>query len=129
MIWSAARSRTGWQRFAACVLVFALIIQGLAFTLAGNAVSADPSSAANLAGFELCSHNGTSPGAVPGHPADENHCIFCLAAASYVLNTATPALDFHAIAIAIVPWRFVAWQLPTTRIDASARPRGPPSVA
>jgi hypothetical protein len=123
------RSRTGWQRVAACVLVFALIIQGLAFTLARDAVAGDPSTAANPAGFELCSHDGTSPGAAPGHPAADNHCIFCLAAASYALNTATATLDFHVIAIVIVPWRLVALKLPITTVDASARPRGPPSAA
>jgi hypothetical protein len=55
--------------------------------------------------------------------------VFCLAGATYVLDVPAAAPDFHAIAFAVVAWRFEAWRLPAVTVDASARPRGPPRTA
>lgn len=119
-----------WRRFTACVLVFALVLHGIAFTLTGARLAANPVSTADLAGFQLCRHDGgTAPGGAPESPAADTHCIFCLAGANYVPGTATIAPDFHTIVFATVSWPFVARRLPATTVDASARPRGPPPAA
>ena len=126
----AARSATGgWRRLTACALVFALVIQGIAFTLAGARLAADAAAATDLAAFELCRHDGGAAGGAPEAPAADSHCVFCLAGATFVLDVPAAAPDFHAIAFAVVPWRFEAWRLPAVTVDASARPRGPPRTA
>ncbi len=49
--------RNGWQRLAAGVLALALVLQGIALTLAGARLAAtNPTDTA--AGFELCRHDG-----------------------------------------------------------------------
>src|SRR5690349_14820984 len=125
MVKVARRSEDGWRRLTACVLVFALILQGIAFTVMADAPSLAPSSIANLAGFELCSHNAAAPPSTPTNPAADTHCTLCLAGASYVLDTATATLNFHTVALTVVSWLPVAWRLPATTVDASSRPRGP----
>jgi len=126
---AAMDARGGWRRLTACALVFALVIQGIAFTLAGARLAADAAAATDFAGFELCRHAGdAAPGGAPETPAD-SHCVFCLAGATFVLDVPAAAPDFHAVAFAVVPWRFEAWRLPAVTVDASARPRGPPATA
>jgi hypothetical protein len=123
----ARRSEGSWRQITACILVVALMLQGLAFALASNALDIDPSDPANFAGFEICSHQGSAPPAVPGSPAANTHCIFCLAGVSHALGTAPPTLDFHAVVMTVVvSWVPVVWRLPTTTGDISTRPRGPP---
>jgi len=130
MVRLAASSGDGWRRFTACVLVVALVLQGVAFTLAGARLAADAAGAAELAGFELCRHDGgAGAGGAPESPAADTHCVFCLAGATYVLDTASATPDFRVIAFAVVPWRFAVWRLPAETVDASARPRGPPPAA
>jgi hypothetical protein len=130
--------RSASRQFSAVVLIFALMLQGMAVAAAAGRVVAgtDPSSP----GFEICLHNGP---AEPGGNADaggaatpENtpehagaHCIFCLAGTGYALETLLPSADFHVIINVIAPWRFTAWRLPALTVDASARPRGPPPAA
>jgi hypothetical protein len=128
MVRVARRSEDGWRRLTACVLVFALILQGIAFTVMADAPGLDPSGINNLAGFELCSHNAATPPSTPTSPAADTHCTLCLAGASYVLDTATAALDFHTVEMTVVSWLPVAWRLPATTVDANSRPRGPPSA-
>jgi hypothetical protein len=124
---AARGSSGGWRRLTACALVFALVLQGIAFSLAGARLAA---TAADWAGFELCRHDGgAGPGGAPEAPAADSHCIFCLAGATFVLDVPAVAPDFRALAFAVVPWRFEAWRLPTATVDASARPRGPPPAA
>jgi hypothetical protein len=119
----------GWRRLTACALVFALVLQGIVFTLAGARFAADAAAATDVAGFELCRHvDGTAPGGAPETPAD-SHCVFCLAGATFVLDVPAAAPDFHVVAFAVVAWRFEAWRLPAVTVDASARPRGPPPTA
>jgi hypothetical protein len=128
MVRVARRSEDGWRRLSACVLVFTLILQGIAFTVIAYAPRLDPSGIANSASFELCSHSAAPPPSTPTNPAADTHCTSCLAAASYVLDTATATLNFHTVAMTVVSWLPVAWRLPATTVDASSRPRGPPSA-
>jgi hypothetical protein len=120
----------GWRQITAGVLIFALVLQGLAFALAANGREIGPSAdLASFAGFELCSHNaGAAPPAAPENQPAGAHCVFCLAAVSHALDAAPPALDFHAVVITVVSWLPAVWRLPTTTVDLSARPRGPPSA-
>jgi hypothetical protein len=123
----ARGAQGGWRRLTACALVLALVIQGMAFSLAGARLAA--AAATDGAGFELCRHDAGTPGGAPEAPVADSCCILCLAGASYVLDAPTVAPGFHAIAFALVPWRFEVWRLPATTVDASARPRGPPTAA
>jgi hypothetical protein len=116
----------GWRRLTAGILVLALVVQGIAFTLAGARLAVDAASAADLAGFELCRHDGGAAPGAPESPAADSHCVFCLAGATYVLGAAAATPEFRTIAFALVPWPFVVWRLPAATVDASARPRGPP---
>jgi hypothetical protein len=124
----ATSSGGAWRRLTACVLMLALVVQGIAFTLAGARLAGDAAGAAEVAGFELCRHDGGAGGA-PETPAADSHCIFCLAGAAYVLGAPAATPEFHTIAIALVSWPFVVWRLPAATVDASARPRGPPPAA
>jgi hypothetical protein len=125
----AATARGGWRRLSAGILVFALVLQGIAFSWAGARLAADAAGATALAGFELCRHDGAVPDGAPQAPAADIHCVFCLAGASYVLSSPAATPEFRTVAFAMVPWRFTVWRLPAATVDASARPRGPPSVA
>jgi hypothetical protein len=116
-----------WRRFTACLLVFALVLQGIAFTLAGARLAAGP--AATTAGFELCRHDGgTAGGGAPESPGADSHCIFCLAGATY-LDAPAAASEFHTITFAVLSWSFSAWRLPAATVNAGARSRGPPLLA
>jgi hypothetical protein len=122
-------TRVGRQ-FAAIVLTFALLLQGMAMGRSAASAAADASSAA----FELCHHksstdegNASAPAGVPEN--SDAHCIFCLAGASHALQAPLPSVAFHIIIIAIVPWTFTVWRLPALTVDATARPRGPPPTA
>jgi len=129
MTWSAKSSGSGWRRLAACVLVFALVLQGIAFTLAGARLAADTAGTADQAGFEVCRHDGgTPPGGAPESPAADSHCIFCLTGAT-CLDAPAAAAEFHTITFAALSWSFRAWRLPAATVNASARPRGPPPAA
>ncbi len=118
-------TRSGRQRLAACVLIFALILQGIALTLAGaRLAAADPADTA--AGFVLCRHDGGTPGgSAPESPGADSHCIFCLAGAAYI-DAPAATLQSHTITFAMLSWSFKAWRLPAATVNASALPRGPP---
>jgi hypothetical protein len=117
--------RNGWQRLAACVLVLALVLQAIAFTLAGVHLAADPTGA--TAGFELCRHDGGDGGA-PKSPAGDSRCMFCLTGATY-LDAPAPASKCHTMTFAVLAWSPSAWLMPAATVNASARPRGPPLAA
>jgi hypothetical protein len=123
-----------WRRLTACMLICALVLQGVAFTFAGATLAAGAAGAAGAAdwagaGFELCRHTaGGAPGGVPATPAADTHCIFCLAGAN-VLSASASTPECDIIAVAIAPWRFAAWRLPADTVDASTRARGPPPAA
>jgi hypothetical protein len=117
----------GWRRFAVGVLVFALVLQGIAPTPAGARLAADP--ATNTAGFELCRHDSaTPPKGAPESPAADSHCVFCLAVA-FCLHAPVTASQFRTITFAVLSWSFSAWCLPAATVNAGARPRGPPLTA
>jgi hypothetical protein len=121
-------ARNGRQRVTAGILVLALVLQGIAFTLAGaRLAAADPTDAA--AAFLLCRHDGGSGGGGPPEsPAADSHCIFCLAGATY-LDAPAAASACHTITFGVLSWSLSAWRLPGTTVNASARPRGPPLPA
>jgi hypothetical protein len=123
-----------WRRLTACILIFALVLQSIAFTFAGATLAGGAAGATGAAdwagaGFELCRHNaGAAPDGVPAAPASDTHCIFCLAGAN-VLGAPVSAPECYVLAIAIAPWRFAAWRLPADTVDANTRARGPPPAA
>jgi hypothetical protein len=93
-----------------------------------------------VGGFEICRHSGlaeadgntdagnaAAPGGAPEHAGV--HCIFCLAGTGYALDALLSSADFHVIINLITPWSFTELRLPALTLNASARPRGPPSVA
>jgi hypothetical protein len=120
------------RQLAAATLIFAFVLQGVAFAFASGRLAAAAAGDIGRAGFELCLHDtsGADPaGGAPERPAADQHCIFCLAGTPYVLGALTSAPAFHTIAFAMVLWPFVARQLPAVTVNASARPRGPPPAA
>jgi Protein of unknown function (DUF2946) len=122
------------RQLAAVAVIFALILQSVALA-ASTGPTANTATDPGWIAFELCHHNGSGDdGGNASAPADapENsdaHCIFCLAGASYALQAPLPNVAFHIITITIAPWIFTVWRLPALTVDASARPRGPPSTA
>lgn len=126
--------KSAWigRQLAVAVLIFALMLQGLASAFATGLSAATVGSDINWGGFELCRHadGGTSePGTAPDPSTDERHCIFCLAGATFVLGTTVHIPAFHTVVLTIAPWNFVAWRLPALTVTVSARPRGPPPAA
>lgn len=120
------------RQLAAAVLIFALLLQGVAFAFATGRIAATAAGDMDRAAFELCLHETSSAdrvGGVPERPAADQHCDFCLAGATYVLDAVASALAFRTITFAMVSWPFVAWRLPAVTVNASARPRGPPLAA
>lgn len=117
--------RNWWRRLTAGTLILALVLQGIAFTLAGARVAAaDPTDTA--AGFFLCRHDGgLGGGGAPESPAADSHCIFCLTGATY-LDAPAVSSACHTITFGVLSWSLSAWRLPATTVNASARPRGPP---
>jgi hypothetical protein len=125
MLWQLRRS--GWRPVAVAILMFAIMLQSMAIA----AYRLGAINEANGADFEICQHDSGdagAPGGVPDRSTDA-HCIFCLAGAMYALETPIPGAESHVILLAIVRWPFTAWRLPPISVDASARPRGPPSAA
>ena len=128
--------RSAGRQFAAVVLIFALMLQGMAVAVAAGRSVADATGAnPDWPGFEVCHHSGPGDAAasdtdatIPGGaPASSGaHCTFCLAGASHALPVLLPSVAFHVIIREIAPWSFTAWRLPRLTVDASARPRGPP---
>ena len=119
-----------WRQLTACLLVCALVIQGMAFALMGGASATSVTAGPDVAGFELCRHDGPSaPDSGPAGPLADSHCAFCLAGAAFVAADCAPAPEFHVVSMTIAPWPFAPWRLPTHTVDASARPRGPPPAA
>jgi hypothetical protein len=123
------------RQFAAVVLTFALLLQGMALATATGRLAPNAATDAGWVAFELCHHNGSAdeggnasaPGGAPEN--SDTHCIFCLAGASSALQAVLPSAAFHIIIIASVPRTFTAWRLPILTVDAAVRPRGPPPTA
>jgi hypothetical protein len=124
--------RSDGQQFAAAIMIFALMLQGMALAVATGRLVANTAGGANWAGFEICRRSPTNDGgnaAAPGNAPEQQsdtHCIFCLAGPTYALG-APPGAKFHVIvAFTMLPWTFTVWRLPARTADASAGPRGPP---
>jgi hypothetical protein len=131
--------RSGSRQLVAALLIFALMLQGMAVavavgSMAFNASGQDP----DWPGLVICHHDGSvdaaandSNAALPGQAPEGSgaHCIFCLAGAAHALEALLPGAAFHVIIQAIASWPFTEWRLPPVTVDASARPRGPPPVA
>jgi hypothetical protein len=100
------------RQFSVAVLTIALLLQGVAFAFANERVAATAGS--------------DQTGGAPELPTGDQHCIFCPAGTTYVLGTLASPPAFRTIAFAMVSWPSATWRLPTTTVDASARPRGPP---
>ena len=115
------------RRLGVSVLIFALLVQGMALAFASGRLGAAASGDLSWAGFELCSHNGSPAQSGDGtnSPVTSEHCIFCLSGAS-LAALPFPAGTFIAALYAIVPWQFTVWHLPPGPVNASAQPRGPP---
>ena len=132
MLSSVRKSERLWRRVAACVLIYALFLQGLAFAFSGAQLAGDAAGDPGWAGFELCQHDGGAPvlpSNAPESPADCNHCILCAAGAAYILAAPFFATDFRIIVIAPTSWPLTRWRLPATTVHSSAQPRGPPLAA
>jgi hypothetical protein len=131
------RNAQGWQRWrrlTACLLIYALFMHGIAFAMAGaisGARLSDGAGAADLAAFELCTHNNATPGEPgdSGSPAADTHCVFCVAGPDFVLEPPTVSTVLCPVEISTAPWPLAAWRLAPATVHASARPRGPPSAA
>jgi hypothetical protein len=126
-----AQGRLWWRRLTACLLVFALLMHGHAFAMAGARLSVDPAGTPDWAGFELCRHDAGAPNQqAPDQPATDTHCVFCVAGPGFVLEPPLALFtEFHPVEIFLAPWPVVAWRLAPATVDASARPRGPPAAA
>ena len=128
------RNAQGWQRWrrlTACLLIYALFLHGIAFAMAGARLSTDAAGGADWAGFELCRHDNAAP-ALPGDPegqAGDTHCVFCVAGPGFVLAPPAVSTTFCPVEISIAPWPLMTWRLAPATVDASSRPRGPPSAA
>jgi hypothetical protein len=129
-----------WRRLTACLLIYALFVHGIAFavssamagaTMSGARLSADGAGATDWAGFQLCRHDNTAPGEPgdPGGPATDAHCVFCVAGPGFVLEPPAVSTVFCPVELSIAPWPLAAWRVVPATVDASARPRGPPTAA
>jgi hypothetical protein len=125
-----AQEFRSWRGLTACLLVCALFIHGLAFAMAGVRLNLD-AGAPDWAGFELCRHDARAPNQqAPDQPATDTHCVFCVAGPGFVLEPPLALFtQFHPVEISLAPWPMVAWRLAPATVDASARPRGPPTAA
>lgn len=124
-------THTWLRRVFACALAYALVLQGLGFSLA----SAEPppdTDGLGWASSALCIHsaNGTS---VPGKPGERSaadaHCLFCIPGAVYVgcAPPAAPQLLGSTLVDRVAP--LAAPRLLALLLHQSAWPRGPPAAA
>jgi hypothetical protein len=120
----------GWRRLIACLLVCAVFMHGVAFAMAGARLNIDPAGAPDGTGFELCRHDAGTPNQpAPDQPATDTHCVFCIAGPGFVIEPPFAAFtQFHPAEISLAPWPVTAWRLAPATVDASARPRGPPTA-
>lgn len=121
-----------WRRVFACVLVYALAIQGFVFALDIGRPAVAAANGAAWAGFELCSHGGAGaavPGAPTQGPIGNVHCLFCIGGAVYV-NCAPPCAVQASEAVLVgAAWPSLAPRLVALFVNESAWPRGPPAAA
>jgi Protein of unknown function (DUF2946) len=127
-------SRNSWGRVFACVLAYALVLQGFffAFGMGRPAIAAAENAA--LPGFALCTHHGDGsalPGAPSQNPVGDQHCPFCIAGASagYVKSAPPIAPEYRKVALTNATWPLAPQRLVAFLVNESSWPRGPPAAA
>ena len=115
----------------ACVLAYALALQGFLFALGigHSAVAADTTA---WAGFELCTHGDhdvTSRGTPVQAPVGDCECPFCIACALYVHCPPSVSPQWSKAGPVKAEWLLTAPRLVALFINKSAWPRGPPAAA
>jgi hypothetical protein len=127
------RGKTGglWRRMAVGAVVYALVLQGFLFGLAGGQLVANTAADQDSPGFELCLHDGDSTPSAPAPiPGDHVHCIFCIVGSHHAFVTPSvspPGMAVAADGIALPPAG--DWRRPAPTHQPSAQPRGPPLTA
>jgi len=120
----------GWRRVLACLILYALVLQGFLSAAAVGEPALGAADNAALAEFALCVHHGdaaTLPGAPAQDPSATIHCLFCIAGAVYV-NCAPPLAPQLSRAVLAAPVRSLAVpRLVALFVNQSAWPRGPPA--
>jgi len=120
----------GWRRVLACVILYALVLQGFLYAVAVGEPALGAADNAAWAGVELCVHGGhaaTLPGAPAQAPTASIHCLFCIAGAVYV-NCAPPAAPRYSRSVLVSLVRpLAAPRLVALLVNESAWPRGPPT--
>jgi hypothetical protein len=126
-------SHSGWRRVFACVLAYALVLQGLIFAATDVRPAVGAADSAAWAEFPLCSHSGLDAAApqAPGqNPVGDNLCLFCCIASAACVNCAPPgAPQYSKVEFTSVVWPFTAPRLVALVVNAKAWPRGPPAAA
>jgi len=124
-------SHSIWRRVFAGALVYALVLQGFFFAVAGGAPAIGTADNAPWAGFPLCSHSGSAaPEAPAQNPVGDGLCLFCCIAGAVCVNCAPPgALPYSKVEFTSVVWPLVAPRLVALVVNARAWPRGPPAAA
>jgi hypothetical protein len=120
------------RRIMACVLAYALALQGLLFAVDVGRAATAAADGTPLFALELCAHGGSGaalPGAPAPAPAGDAHCPFCIVGAVYVHGVLPVPPQYIK-----VPLRGAVWPLSAPRLVAlagnrSAWPRGPPTAA
>lgn len=116
------------RRILACVLAYALALQGLILVLNGGAAFY-PEQTPAFADAALCHHDGTALPDSPTQAPVGEHCPFCFAGAVY-LDCAPPwAPQRSTLVVSHTVWPLAAPRLAAFFVNASAWPRGPPAAA
>jgi hypothetical protein len=119
------------RRMAVAAVVYALVLQGFLFGLAGGQLVANTAADPDSPGFELCLHDvDSTPSAPAPIPGDHVHCIFCIVGSHHAFVTPSvspPGMAVAADGIALPPAG--DWRRPAPTHQPSAQPRGPPLTA
>jgi len=124
---------SGWRRIFACVLVYALVLQGFFFAASDIRPAVGAADNAAWAGFPLCTHSGlgsTVPAAPSQNPVGDNLCVFCCIAGAACVNcvpSGTP--QYSRVEFTSAVWLLTAPRLVALVVNARAWPRGPPAAA
>jgi hypothetical protein len=128
----AAAAHSNWRRVFACVLIYALVLQGFIFAVADGLPAIGGAEKTAWSGLALCAHSGggsTSPDAPSQNPIGDNHCLLCIAGAVY-LDCPPPATTFfNKVVLTNVAWPLSATRLIAFVVNENAWPRGPPAAA
>ena len=121
-----------WRRVVACLLAYALALQGIGYALASAQFIGQITDDSNSLGVQLCrgdANSAESSGNTPHNPSADYHCIYCIAGGSHLLCARPSHLGFVPVAFVAIAWPFAPWQISTLNVYASSRARGPPIAA